>query len=115
MLRSLRGGNLMLAFGLEVAMLAAFCYAGWMATPILWVRIVLAIGLPALAILLWAVWAAPKAGKRRLKMPALLIFKIAIFAMATAAWWVAGQSFVAAVFAALVVVNLAAASVFRQV
>jgi len=115
MLRSLRGGNLMLAFVLEVAMLAAFALAGWTRPSVLWVRVVLAIGLPASAILLWAVWAAPKAGKRRLRMPALLIFKFAIFAVATAAWWAAGQPFIAAVFGTLVVINLGAAMLFGQV
>lgn len=114
MIRSLRNGNMLLAFLLEVAMLAAFCYAGWVSTNILWVRVVLAIGLPALAILLWAVWAAPRAGKRRLKMPTLLIFKLVIFAVATAAWWVAGQAFIAAIFGALVVINLLGMLAFRQ-
>ena len=115
MLRSLRGGNLMLAFVLEVAMLAAFAFAGWTGPKMLWLRIGLAIGLPALAILLWAVWAAPRAGKRRLKMPALLIFKFIIFAVATAAWWAAGQPFIAAVFGTLVAINLGAGLLFRQV
>ena len=115
MLRSLRGGNLMLAFVLEVAMLAAFALAGWTGPKVLWLRIGLAIGLPGLAILLWAAWAAPRAGKRRLQMPALLIFKFAIFAAATAAWWVAGQPFIAAVFATLVAINLGAAALFKQV
>ena len=39
----------------------------------------LAVGLPAIAIVLWALWAAPRAGKRRLKMPALLVFKVCDF------------------------------------
>ncbi len=114
MIQSLRSGNMLLAFLLEVAMLAAFCYAGWVSTNTLWLRIVLAVGLPALAILLWAVWAAPKAGKRRLKMPGLMIFKLAIFAAATLAWWVAGQAFFAAIFGALVVINLLGMLAFRQ-
>jgi hypothetical protein len=110
----LRAGNLALAFGLEIAMLAAFAVAGWAATPILWLRVVLAIGLPALAIVLWAVWAAPKAGKRRLKMPGLAVFKILIFAVATAAWVAAGQGFIGAVFGTLVVVNVLGMWVFGQ-
>ena len=114
MIQSLRSANALLAFLLEVAMLAAFCYAGWVSTPILWLRVVLTVGLPALAILLWAVWAAPRAGKRRLKMPALMIFKLVIFAAATAAWWIAGQQFIAAIFGALVVINLLGMLAFRQ-
>jgi hypothetical protein len=114
-MRELRNANLLLAFIIEVAMLAAFCFAGWMATPVLWLRIVLAVGLPGLAILLWAVWAAPKAGKRRLPMPQLLIFKVVMFALATAAWWAAGQAFIGSIFAALAAINLLAAWVFKQV
>jgi Protein of unknown function (DUF2568) len=114
MIRSLRSGNLLLAFLLEVGMLAAFCFAGWVSTGVVWLRIILAIGLPGLAILLWAVWAAPKAGKRRLKMPALLVFKIIMFAAATAAWWAAGQAFIAAIFGALVVINLLGMRAFKQ-
>lgn len=114
-MKTLRAANLTLAFLLELAMLAAFCVAGYASTNIVWLRLMLAIGLPALAILLWAVWAAPRAGKRRLKMPALLIFKMVIFAFATAAWWAAGQGFIAAIFAVLVAINLATAAVFRQV
>ena len=114
MIQSLRSGNMLLAFLLEVVMLAAFCDAGWVSTSILWLRIVLAVGLPGLAIVLWAVWAAPRAGKRRLKMPALMIFKLAIFAAATAAWWAAGQAFIAAIFGALVVINLLGMLAFRQ-
>ena len=114
MITSLRRGNMLLAFLLELGMLAAFCFAGWAATGILWLRIILAIGLPALAILLWAVWAAPKAGKRRLKMPQLMIFKVIIFAFATAAWWAAGQAFIASIFGALVVINVLGMWAFKQ-
>jgi hypothetical protein len=115
MIQSLRSGNLLLAFLMEVAMLAAFCVAGWSLDTAIWLRIVLAVGLPGVAIAAWAAWAAPRAGKRRLKMPALLIFKIVMFALATAAWWVAHQEFFAAVFAVLAAINLAAAALFRQV
>jgi hypothetical protein len=115
MFSSLRAGNLALAFAIELAMLAAFAVAGWSATPILWLRIVLAIGLPGLAILLWAVWAAPKAGKRRLKPRPLLLFKIVIFGFATLAWWLAGLGFIAAVFGTLAAVNVLGMVAFRQV
>ena len=114
MLTSLRRGNLLLAFVLELGMLAAFCYAGWVSTNVLWLKLVLAIGLPGIAIVLWAVWAAPAARKRRLKMPALMIFKIAIFAAATIAWWVAGQAFIGSIFAVMVAINLLGMLAFKQ-
>ena len=113
-MKSWRSANLLLAFLIELGMLAAFCFAGWAATPIAWLRLVLAVALPGLAIVLWAVWAAPKAGKRRLKMPGLVIFKLVMFGFATAAWWAAGQGFIGSIFGALAAINLIAAWLFRQ-
>ena len=114
MFASLRAGNLALAFAVELAMLAAFAAAGWAATPILWLRVILAIALPGLAIVMWAVWAAPKAKKRRLKPGPLLLFKIAIFAVATLAWWLAGMQLIAAIFGTLSAINLIGIWAFRQ-
>jgi hypothetical protein len=114
MFQGLRGGNLVLAFAVELAMLAAFAVAGWSATPILWFRIVLAIALPGIAIAMWAVWAAPKAKKRRLKPGPLLLFKQIIFAAATLAWWLAGQGFIASIFGTLAAINLLGIWAFKQ-
>jgi hypothetical protein len=110
----LKNGNLALAFAVEIAMLAAFAVAGWASTPILWLRIVLTIALPAIAIVLWAVWAAPKAKKRRLKPGPLLVFKIVIFGFATLAWWLAGLGLIAAIFGVLAAINLLGIVAFRQ-
>ena len=49
-----------------------------------------------------------------LKMPALMIFKIAIFAAATIAWWLAGQAFIGSIFAVLVAINLLGMLAFKQ-
>lgn len=114
MFQGLKGGNLLLAFAVEVAMLAGFAVAGWAATPILWLRIALTIALPGIAIAMWAVWAAPKAKKRRLKPGPLLLFKFAIFAAATLAWWLAGQGFIAAIFGTLAAINLIGIWTFKQ-
>jgi hypothetical protein len=111
---SLKNGNLALAFGLELAMLAGFALAGWAATPILWLRLLLAVALPGLAIVVWAVWAAPKAKKRRLKPGPLLLFKVIIFGFATLAWWLAGAGLIAAIFGTLAAINLLGAWAFRQ-
>ena len=114
MLSGLKNGNLALAFALELAMLAAFALAGWTATPILWLRLILTIALPGIAIVMWAIWAAPKAKKRRLKPAPLLLFKLIIFGFATLAWWLAGQGFIAAIFGTLAAINLLGAWVFKQ-
>lgn len=111
----MRSGNLLLAFLVELTMLVAFCAAGWSLGGTSWLKPVLVVGLPVLAILAWGRWAAPRAGRRRLKMPALLYFKIGMFALGTVAWWVAGQGFVGTIFAVLAAINLIAALLFRQV
>lgn len=111
---SLKNGNLALAFALELAMLAGFALAGWNATPVLWLRLLLAVALPAFAIVLWAVWAAPKAKKRRLKPGPLMLFKVIIFGFATLAWALAGAGLIAAIFGVLAAINLLGAWVFRQ-
>jgi hypothetical protein len=113
-MNGLKNGNLALAFAVEVAMLAAFAAAGWASTPILWLRIVLTIALPAIAIVMWAVWAAPKAKKRRLKPAPLLVFKLIIFGFATLAWWLAGLGLIAAIFGVLAAINLLGIMAFRQ-
>lgn len=76
-----------------------------MVLPDSWWRFVLAIAVIAAAIVLWAIWAAPRSATR-LKMPWLYVFKIAIFAVGVAALVVAGQPVWAAVFGALVALNL---------
>jgi hypothetical protein len=114
MLSGLKNGNLALAFAVELAMLAAFALAGWASTPILWLRLILTVALPGIAIVMWAVWAAPKAKKRRLKPAPLLAFKLIIFALATLAWWFAGHSFIAAIFGTLATINLLGIWAFKQ-
>jgi hypothetical protein len=112
---AIKGANLLLAFLIELAMLAAFAYGGWVGPEPMWLKVVLAVGLPAFAILLWAVWAAPKAGKRRLNEPALTIFKVLIFAAAILVLWASGQEALAAIFGVLAAANLAAAWMLGQV
>lgn len=114
MFAGLKNGNLALAFAVELGMLGGFAFAGWAATPILWLRVVLAIALPGIAIVMWAVWAAPKAKKRRLKPGPLLVFKLIIFSLATLAWWLAGMGLIAAIFGTLAAINLAGIAAFKQ-
>lgn len=115
MMQMLRVGNLVLAFALELAMLAAYFLTGWRSTDVAWLRFVLAIGLPALAIVLWAVWAAPKARKTRLHGAPLVTFKLAIFGVAAAGLAAVGLWPFGVALMVLVVGNLAAAAMFGQI
>lgn len=96
MMAVLRGVNLALAFFLELAALAAFAYWGYqtgenMPGETTLVKIGLAGGAALLAAVLWGIFAAPNS-TRRLHRAALLIFKIAFFALAVGALLAVGQS-----------------------
>jgi hypothetical protein len=108
----LRGANLALKFLVELAAFAALAY--WGATtgsaPL---SIALAVAAPAIAIVLWGLFAAPKAG-RRLPAAARIPFELAVFAVAIVALFVAGAPVAGAVLAALVVLNAALLTIFDQ-
>jgi hypothetical protein len=69
--------NQIIAFLLEVAMLTAFCYYGYINGATLFWKYALAIGLPLVIVLLWSKFAAPKSASRLKPIP-LLIFKLFI-------------------------------------
>jgi hypothetical protein len=99
--------SLALKFALELAAFAAFAY--WGAT----VSIVLAIAAPAVAIVLWAVFAAPRS-ERRLRLPARLVFETAVFLGAVVALLAAGALVPAIVLAVLVAISTALLTRFDQ-
>jgi hypothetical protein len=82
-------------FACEIAAVVAVVWWGW---PVL--------GLVAgvVVILLWAVWVAPKSG-RRLPDPARIALELVIFGAATAAFVSVGQTLVAVVFGAAAVAS----------
>jgi hypothetical protein len=71
----LKNANLALAFLLELVALGAFAYFGFTATDSSILNIVLAIGITVVAIVLWGLYAAPRAA-RRLRGGALILFKL---------------------------------------
>ena len=110
--RLLKLVNLALKFALELAAIAAFAY--WGATVAGGVvSVLLAIVAPAVAVLLWGVFAAPKS-KRRLRRDVRVPFELSVFGLAVGALFAAGAPVTALVFAALVVVNAVLMTAFRQ-
>jgi uncharacterized protein DUF2568 len=95
------GPNEVLAFFLELAALAFLCWWGF-ATG----SVALGIGAPLAAAVVWGLFAAPRA---RFSLPRIgvLAVKVLVFGSATAALAAVGQPVPAAVFAVIVVVNLA--------
>lgn len=87
-------------FLLEVAMVAAFCYAGFrLAAP---ARYVVGIGLPIVIIVLWGIFMAPRAA-RRVPWPALPLIALAVFLVSAALLYAAHQPVMALILALVAV------------
>lgn len=107
----LRYGNLGLAFLLELAALISFGAAGLLLEG--WMQLVGIVVGAGVFVGLWAVYAAPRS-KRRLKGSNLLLFKIAIFAVAVIILVLIRQPAWAALIAVGATANLFIASSLRQ-
>ena len=112
-MKMLKTINLALAFGLELALLGAMWVWAFATLPDSIWRFVIAIALSAAVIVLWGIWAAPRSA-RRLGMPWLYVFKIAIFAVGVAALIIARQPVWGGVFAVLAALNLGLALAWGQ-
>jgi hypothetical protein len=97
--------NDVLAFLLELAALAALVVWGFTVGPNLPARLALGLGAPALMVVVWGIWLAPTS-EGRLVLPWLLIVKLVVFGLVTAALVAAGHPRLGTWFAALVVLNL---------
>lgn len=98
------GFNMLLAFLLELAMLAVFGYSGFHIGDSLVVHLLLGIGLPFLVITIWSLWFAPRANNR-LKMPWLAVGKVVLFGLSAALLYKVDQHFIATLFAGAVAVH----------
>lgn len=108
----MRATNLLLKFLLELAAFAGFAYWG-ANTGAMPLSIVLAVLAPAVAIAAWAIYAAPKSG-RRLSKKSRIPFELMVFALAAVALLVAGATTLAATFAAVAAINAALLTTFDQ-
>jgi hypothetical protein len=104
---ALKSVNLAVKFILELAALAAFAY--WGAT----ISVVVAIGAPLVAAVLWGRLAAPRA-PRRLPLAARVPFELGVFALAALALLAAASLLAAIVFASVVIVNAVLLTALRQ-
>lgn len=104
--------NLAVRFILEIAALVAIGYWGWTQHDG-FVRYLLVIGGPILAAVLWATFAVPddpsRSGKAPVPVPGIirLALELAIFAFAAWALYDAGNSLLALILAAVVIVHYA--------
>jgi len=89
-----------LAFACELAMITILGIAGWSLGSRGLISIALLIFYPALAILIWSVWVAPRAG-RRFADPWRLIVQLMLFAATAALSAAGGHTLLGVVFGAV--------------
>lgn len=110
---ALKGLNLALAFFLELVMLAAFGYWGFNTGESTLVHLVLGIGVPLVAIVIWGIYNAPNS-KRRLATVPRFILELIMFTLAAVGLVAMGQISWAVVFMAAVLINQALLLVWKQ-
>ncbi|GAA4377680.1 YrdB family protein [Agromyces bauzanensis] len=98
------GPNDVLRFLLELFAFASLGIWGFAAFPLPWPGVLIGLGAPALAILLWALFVSPKA-VFRIDVFGKALVEIAVFSAAAIGWWMLGQPVVAVVFAIVAAVS----------
>jgi hypothetical protein len=98
------GPNDILRFFLELFAFISLGIWGFLAFPLPWPGVLVGLGAPALAILLWALFVSPKAVFRVDQFSKALV-EIAVFTAAAIGWWMLGQPVVAIVFAVVAAIS----------
>jgi hypothetical protein len=112
-LTSIKNANLALAFLLELCVLAALVFWGFSTGSGTLAKIALGIGVPVLAIIIWALFGAPR-GPWHLNGIWYLLLKIVFFGSAAVALYAAGQHVLGVVFALVFVMNTTLLYVWGQ-
>jgi hypothetical protein len=99
-----RWSNLGLAFAVELAGLGIFAWWGWRTGGSTPVKLLLAIGLPVLAAVVWGFFAAPTADYRGPVVTTIV--KLVFFGLAGLALWSLDHWFLGTVFVLVVAANL---------
>ena len=102
-----------LAFLLELAAIAALAWWGFTAGGNVLVNVVLGVGAPAAAIVLWGLFAAPRA-RFTIALPLVLSVKAAVFGAGALALDGVGHATAAVAFAVIALLNTALATVDRD-
>lgn len=107
------GVNELLAFLLELAALACLGWWGSAAGDGVARHVLLGVGIPLLAVVVWGLFAAPRA-RWRPPLPGVLAVKAVVLGGGAAALYGVGHPVAAVAMAVVVVVNTAVAELFRQ-
>ncbi|WP_030689532.1 YrdB family protein [Streptomyces globisporus] len=102
-----------LAFLLELAALAVLAWWGWGSAEGVVLRLLLAVAAPALAAVVWGLFAAPRA-RIPVPLPAVLLVKALVFGAAAVALQALGRPVWALSFAVVALLNTALATADRR-
>ncbi|WP_308437769.1 YrdB family protein [Streptomyces sp. Y2F8-2] len=105
--------NELLAFLLELAATACLSWWGFTVGPDGAGRVLLGVGTPLSAIVLWSLFAAPKA-RWRPRLPLVLVVKTVVLGGGAAAVYGVGHHVAAVTMAVVVIANTAVAEAFRR-
>jgi hypothetical protein len=105
--------NEVLAFALELLMLAGLCWWGAAQHASVAARVALAVAAPAVAVIAWSLFAAPRA-RVRLPLAAVLAVKVVLFGAAAAGVYAIGQHIAGVAFGIVALVNTAVAAADRH-
>jgi hypothetical protein len=102
-----------LAFLLEIAAIAALAWWGFTTGGNLLARIVLGVGAPVAAMILWGLFAAPRA-RFKVALPLVLLVKAVVFGAGALALHGVGHPAAAIGFAVIALLNTALATADRE-
>ena len=105
--------NLVLALLLELGVLAALAYWGFATGSTIPLKIVLGIGAPAVAMIVWAIWGAPRS-ERRLQEIWYWLLRIVFDAAGAGALYVVGQHLLGTIFALVAAFNCILGYAWKQ-
>ncbi|MHB1171224.1 MAG: YrdB family protein [Lacisediminihabitans sp.] len=98
------GPNDILRFLLELFAIFSLCYWGYLAWPFPWPGVLLMVGTPLFAIIVWGLFRSPKA-RFPLDPVGRALVEILVMGSAVAAWFMLGQPIVGLVFGAIAAVS----------
>ena len=111
--KSLHALNEGLAFLFEIVALIAISWWGFHLGDNTADHVLLGVGAPLLAIVLWGLFAAPRSAVRT-PMIGVLSVKVVVFGAAAFAVWFSGLHLLAVIFAVLVAINTTIATIDRN-
>jgi hypothetical protein len=114
MIRSvLKNANLVLAFLLELCVLLALGYWGFVTGPTMLAKIGLGIGLPILAIVIWAILGAPRSAQR-LRGGWYWLLRVVFYGLSAVFFYADDQHTLGIVFAFIVLLNSVLGYAWKQ-